>query len=92
MGCGIWQLADRRNADSGIRPKLKSDSQTPEDFSIQHIAPGFINLMGIESPGLTSSLAIGAYVEQIMRKEVLGLGVGKGKSISGVGRIDEDWA
>lgn len=77
---------------SGIRPKLKPDTKTPEDFSITHIAPGFINLMGIESPGLTSSLAIAAYVEQMVRKEVFGLGIGRGKTISGVGRIEEDWA
>jgi hypothetical protein len=48
--------------------------------------------MGIESPGLTSSLAIASYVEQIVRKEVLGLGVGRGKTISAVGRIEDDWA
>jgi L-2-hydroxyglutarate oxidase LhgO len=78
-------------ADSGIRPKLKPDSTTPEDFSIQHIAPGFINLMGIESPGLTSSMAIALHVEQMVRKEVLGLGVGSGRNISAVGSMD-DWA
>jgi 2-hydroxyglutarate dehydrogenase len=77
--------------DSGIRPKLKPSSKTPEDFTIEHIAPGFINLMGIESPGLTSSMAIASYVEQIVRKQVLGLGVGSGRNISNVGSI-EDWA
>ena len=78
--------------DSGIRPKLAPNSKTPEDFSIKHIAPGFINLMGIESPGLTCSLAIAEYVEQMVRKEVLGIGIGKGRNISAVGNIDEDWA
>lgn len=78
--------------DSGIRPKLKPDAKNPEDFSIKHIAPGFINLLGIESPGLTSSLAIGAYVEQLIRREVHGLGLGRGRHVSGVGNVDEDWA
>lgn len=77
--------------DSGIRPKLQPSSTKPEDFSIQHIAPGFINLMGIESPGLTSSMAIASYVEQMVKKQVLGLGVGSGRNISNVGSLD-DWA
>lgn len=77
--------------DSGIRPKLQPSSTTPEDFSIQHIAPGFINLMGIESPGLTSSMAIASYVETMVRRQVLGLGVGSGRNISNVGVL-EDWA
>lgn len=43
----------------GIRPKLRSPEETSEkDFVIQEDLPGFINLIGIESPGLTSSLAI----------------------------------
>ena len=78
--------------DAGIRPKLMPNSKTPEDFSIKHVAPGFIDLLGIESPGLTSSLAIAEYVERLIRKEVHGLGVGSGKNVSAVGRVEDDWA
>ena len=50
---------------AGIRPKL---SQNGEDFNIQfaqdHGIEGLINLFGIESPGLTSSLAIAAYIKE----------------------------
>jgi L-2-hydroxyglutarate oxidase LhgO len=47
---------------SGIRPKLSQANEAAKDFVIQdwqqHKVPGLINLLGIESPGLTSSLAI----------------------------------
>ena len=47
---------------TGIRPKLQPPGGPPEDFVIQgpemHGVPGLVNLFGIESPGLTSSLAI----------------------------------
>lgn len=49
-------------AYSGIRPKLVSAREPDADFFIQgpqqHGIPGLINLFGIESPGLTASLAI----------------------------------
>uniref|UniRef100_A0A0E0JQ14 L-2-hydroxyglutarate dehydrogenase, mitochondrial n=1 Tax=Oryza punctata TaxID=4537 RepID=A0A0E0JQ14_ORYPU len=51
---------------SGIRPKLSGPGQPPSDFVIQgediHGVPGLVNLFGIESPGLTSSLAIAEYI------------------------------
>ncbi|KAI9153111.1 hypothetical protein LWI28_006037 [Acer negundo] len=51
---------------SGIRPKLSGPGQSPVDFVIQgeetHGVPGLVNLFGIESPGLTSSMAIAEYV------------------------------
>ncbi|KAM3352092.1 hypothetical protein ACQJBY_023773 [Aegilops geniculata] len=51
---------------SGIRPKLSGPGQRPSDFVIQgedvHSIPGLVNLFGIESPGLTSSLAIGEHI------------------------------
>jgi L-2-hydroxyglutarate oxidase LhgO len=31
-----------------------------------HGVPGLVNLLGIESPGLTSSLAIGEYVAHLL--------------------------
>jgi L-2-hydroxyglutarate oxidase LhgO len=52
----------------GIRPKLRSSGKGFQDFVIQKEegVPGFINLLGIESPGLTSSLAIGEMVEDLL--------------------------
>ncbi|KAL6616253.1 hypothetical protein ACP70R_038523 [Stipagrostis hirtigluma subsp. patula] len=51
---------------SGIRPKLSGPGQPPSDFVIQgediHGIPGLVNLFGIESPGLTSSLAIAEHI------------------------------
>jgi L-2-hydroxyglutarate oxidase LhgO len=51
---------------AGIRPKISGPSEASADFLIQgpaeHGVPGLVNLLGIESPGLTSSLAIGAEV------------------------------
>ncbi|WP_315777744.1 MULTISPECIES: NAD(P)/FAD-dependent oxidoreductase [unclassified Bradyrhizobium] len=51
---------------SGIRPKIVPPAVASQDFVIQgprdHGVPGLINLFGIESPGLTSSLAIAAHV------------------------------
>ena len=56
-------------AYTGIRPKIYANGMPPADFAIhgekQHGVPGFIALYGIESPGLTSSLAIGAYVAEL---------------------------
>ena len=58
----------------GIRPKLgKTGSTAGKNFADFYIRqeegfPGFVNLLGIESPGLTCSLAIGQMVEQILYK------------------------
>lgn len=53
---------DLAPAYTGIRPKIEIDGEVAADFRIdgpdRHGAPGLINLFGIESPGLTSSLAI----------------------------------
>lgn len=47
---------------AGIRPKISGPGETAADFRIDgpgvHGVPGLVNLFGIESPGLTSSLAI----------------------------------
>lgn len=53
---------------SGIRPKLSDDVKSFTDFIIKEDLPGFVNLLGIESPGLTSSLAIAEYVEPLAMK------------------------
>lgn len=54
-------------AYSGIRPKLSGPDAGFRDFEIQdetrHRVPGLIQLFGIESPGLTASLAIAELVE-----------------------------
>lgn len=51
---------------AGVRPKLVGPGSKPADFIIEgpdlHRCPGLINLLGIESPGLTSCLAIGELV------------------------------
>ena len=51
---------------AGIRPKLSGPGEPAADFLIQgpdiHGVPGLLNLYGIESPGLTSSLAIAGHV------------------------------
>lgn len=56
---------------SGIRPKLSAKGDPPRDFYIRHEAnqgaEGFVNLAGIESPGLTSCLAIGEHVADMVR-------------------------
>lgn len=57
-------------AYSGIRPKISGPDEPGVDFIIQgpkdHGIPGLINLFGIESPGLTSSLAIAAEVTALL--------------------------
>lgn len=53
-------------AYAGIRPKLHAPGEPQPDYRIDgaesHGIPGLVALFGIESPGLTSSLAIGEYV------------------------------
>jgi L-2-hydroxyglutarate oxidase LhgO len=55
---------------AGVRPKLSAAGGKADDFVIQgadaHGAPGLINLFGIESPGLTASLAIGEHVAEMV--------------------------
>lgn len=51
---------------AGMRTKITAPDEPAADFLIQgpavHGVPGLVNLFGIESPGLTSALAIGAHV------------------------------
>ena len=51
---------------SGIRPKLQGRGDGFRDFVISEDLPGFINLVGIESPGLTAAPAIARYVKQML--------------------------
>lgn len=56
---------------AGIRPKLSRERANDIDFMIQgpadHGIPGLVSLYGLESPGLTSSMAIGEYVTEIAK-------------------------
>ena len=55
---------------AGIRPKIQSPSEPARDFMVQgpadHGLEGLVNLFGIESPGLTSSLAIAEHVANLL--------------------------
>ncbi len=55
---------------AGIRPKIQKPGEALRDFYIMEETskgyPGFINLIGMESPGLTSSIAIANYVSGLV--------------------------
>jgi L-2-hydroxyglutarate oxidase LhgO len=61
-------------AYAGIRPKLSGPGEPASDFVIAgpstHGVAGLVNLFGIESPGLTASLAIGELVAELLRDPV----------------------
>jgi L-2-hydroxyglutarate oxidase LhgO len=56
---------------AGIRPKIQAPGAEAQDFIIKNESErgfrNFINLIGIESPGLTSSMAIAEYVEELIQ-------------------------
>jgi L-2-hydroxyglutarate oxidase LhgO len=58
---------------SGVRPKAGGREDPNADFRIEgpdtHGLPGLVNLFGIESPGLTASLAIADKVEGMLRDD-----------------------
>ena len=66
--------ASRLHADyTGVRPKLYREGEAVPDFRIDgpetHGFAGLVVLAGIESPGLTSSMAIGEVVrERLVRR------------------------
>lgn len=64
------ELDDLSPDMAGIRAKLQAPGDSERDFVISHERkkgfPGLINLIGIESPGLTASLAIAKYVESMV--------------------------
>ena len=66
------KLDDLHPEMSGIRAKLQGPGDPVRDFIIRHEEdkglPGFINLVGIESPGLTSSPAIAEMVEGMVKE------------------------
>jgi L-2-hydroxyglutarate oxidase LhgO len=56
---------------AGIRPKTAGPGEPAPDFAVQgpraHGVPGLVHLYGIESPGLTASLALAAMVLEELR-------------------------
>ncbi len=61
---------DLQPEQAGIRPKLQKPGKPFCDFIIRNESdkgfPNFINLIGIESPGLTSCMAIAKFVRRIL--------------------------
>jgi L-2-hydroxyglutarate oxidase LhgO len=57
-------------AFAGVRPKIVPPEIAAQDFTIRgprdHGVAGLVNLFGIESPGLTSSLAIARHVSKLI--------------------------
>ena len=58
---------------SGVRPKIHGPGEVAPDFRIDgpslHGVPGLVNLFGIESPGLTSALAIAEMVAKMVARD-----------------------
>jgi L-2-hydroxyglutarate oxidase LhgO len=70
----FWPAVDGRTVHPsycGIRPKIHGPDQGFADFRIdgpeRHGVSGLVNLFGVESPGLTSSLAIARHVAAMFR-------------------------
>ncbi|MGC4963520.1 NAD(P)/FAD-dependent oxidoreductase [Gordonia sp. DT218] len=63
-------------AYAGIRPKLSGPGEPAADFLLQgpaeHGMPGLVNMFGIESPGLTSCLALASAVCETLGDDTLG--------------------
>lgn len=58
-------------AYAGVRPKITGPAEAARDFCISgpedHGIAGIVNLFGMESPGLTASLALGEYIAAMVR-------------------------
>jgi len=59
-------------AYSGVRPKVNAPGEAAADFIVSgpeaHGLSGLVNLFGIESPGLTASLAIAEMVKEMLEE------------------------
>lgn len=71
---GLWphiRKADQIRTFSGILPKWVDENGVIQDFKIEirdEIAPRAVNLVGIESPGLTGAVPIAQYVVELMKE------------------------
>ena len=77
----FWPKADPERLNpgyAGIRPKLSGPGEPAADFVIsgpgEHGLDGLVNLFGIESPGLTASLAIADAVARELAPQPVGAG------------------
>lgn len=65
------ELEDLTPDQAGIRTKLQKPGDPARDFLIREESsrnlPGLVNLLGIESPGLTACLAIADYVKGLLK-------------------------
>lgn len=70
----FFQAEDLSPDMAGVRPKLQGAQDGFRDFiikdEIDNGLPGFINLIGIESPGLTSALSIAKMVRQMAENQL----------------------
>ncbi|MEW5854031.1 MAG: NAD(P)/FAD-dependent oxidoreductase [Myxococcota bacterium] len=65
---GPLRVDQLRYDGCGIRPKLRAPDEPDEkDFVLCEDLPGFVNLVGIESPGLTASLDLAERVAALCR-------------------------
>jgi len=68
------QYDDLEPEMAGIRPKLQKPGEDVRDFVVRDESdrglPGFINLIGIESPGLTAAPAIAEYVAGLVEDQL----------------------
>jgi L-2-hydroxyglutarate oxidase LhgO len=77
VGAAVHRLIPELGEDdlvpdmAGIRPKLQGPGEPPKDFVISEEAgrglPGFVNLIGIDSPGLTAAPAIAELVARLLK-------------------------
>ncbi len=75
---------------AGIRPNLAPPGSPFTDFHISYdpsSRPGLVGLCGFNSPGLTSSLAVGEAIEELCRRDVWGPGSGKGRAQRNVSEV-----
>jgi len=63
------EVSDLRWSHAGRRAKINDCGNSEVDFSVTLDRRGVVNLLGIESPGLTASLTLGEYVSDRILQE-----------------------